>query len=83
MPCLETFTLKMASEGNGGIVTLKSRVRDHIIWKNEPVWRIRLKIVTEEFDSSSNKFFKALHKTLNEMIDFRVPIEVVDYFIAE
>jgi hypothetical protein len=40
MPILELIALKNPDQG--GVVTLKSRVRDHIVWKSEPVWRLRI-----------------------------------------
>ena len=27
---------------------MKSKVRDHIVWKSEPIWRLRLKEVEEQ-----------------------------------
>ena len=67
------------------------KVRDHIIWKNEVFWRARLTLIkinndpTDPEDTTTNTamFYKILHLVLKEMIDFKVPIDVVDSFIAE
>jgi hypothetical protein len=67
------------------------KVRDHIIWKNEAFWRTRLAQIKtnneptdpEDQSSSTTLFYQILHRVLKEMIDFKVPIDVVDSFIAE
>jgi hypothetical protein len=67
------------------------KVRDHIIWKNEAFWRSRLLQIKsnneptdpDDQSSSTTLFYQILHKVLKEMIDFKVPIDVVDSFIAE
>lgn len=59
---------------------MKHRVRDHIVWKSEPVWRLRLKQYAGE---ESNQGGNTQLKVLKEMIEFRVPIEVVDAILAE
>jgi hypothetical protein len=35
--CLETFALKSGQE----VTTLRYKVREHIVWKSEPIWRLR------------------------------------------
>ena len=70
---------------------MRMKVRDHIIWKNEAFWRARLALIktsnepTDPDDQSSSitLFYQILHRVLKEMIDFKVPIDVVDSFIAE
>jgi hypothetical protein len=73
-------------------------VREHIIWKSEPIWRARLKYAQEEISSSdgsngsspdtikssdSGIFYRGLNRVMKEMIEYKVPIEVVDSFITE
>ncbi len=70
---------------------MRIKVRDHIIWKNEAFWRTRLAQIKtnneptdpEDQSSSTTLFYQILHRVLKEMIDFKVPIDVVDSFIAE
>lgn len=64
------------------------KVRDHIIWKSEAFWRARLSMIkgiepSEDQASNTTQFYQVLLKVLKEMIDFKVPIDVVDSFIAE
>ena len=65
------------------------KVRDHIIWKSEAFWRARLSMIkgiddpAEDQAANTTQFYQVLLKVLKEMIDFRVPIDVVDSFIAE
>jgi len=37
--CLEIFAQKSGQE----VTTLRYKVREHIVWKSEPVWRLRLR----------------------------------------
>jgi hypothetical protein len=37
--CLEIFAQKAGQE----VTTLRFKVREHIVWKSEPIWRLRLK----------------------------------------
>ena len=61
------------------------------MWKNEAVWRARLALIKtsneptdpDDQSSSTTLFYQILHRVLKEMIDFKVPIDVVDSFIAE
>jgi hypothetical protein len=37
--CLELFAQKSGQE----VTTLRYKVREHIVWKSEPIWRLRLR----------------------------------------
>jgi len=87
MPALEVFFLKSQDKLQ---TTLRMRVRDHIVWKSEPIWRLKFKHAVgghaegeEVKEEEGSVFYRALLSVVSEMADYRVPIEVVDAFVAE
>jgi hypothetical protein len=47
--CLELFAQKSGQE----VTTLRYKVREHIVWKSEPIWRLRLRQILGVSQSSA------------------------------
>lgn len=81
MTSLDNYALKQNAQ-DIGFITIRNKIRDHSIWKTETIWRARLEAIACS-DQGEGGLFPTLLRCLREMVDFRVPIEVVDNLIAE
>ena len=63
MPALEVFSPKSTDKTQ---TTLRMRVRDHIVWKSEPIWRLRFSRAVgeqpegEEVKEEGSVFYRGL-----------------------